>query len=146
MVQDRRPIVITGAAGLVGQNLIPRLKARHAGPLIAIDKHPANTKTLARLHPDIRLIEADLSHARAWAHTPAQRGARGGTPFPANRGRAPRRVRAAARAGGVKYLVHVGSWVAAPQARVFYPETKKAQGARAGASAFPACILRPTLM
>ena len=66
MEPDRRPIVITGAAGLVGQNLIPRLKARHAGPLIAIDKHPANTKTLARLHPDIRVIEADLAVDGAW--------------------------------------------------------------------------------
>ena len=33
-MQERRPIVITGAAGLAGQNLIPRLKARGLGPLI----------------------------------------------------------------------------------------------------------------
>ena len=33
---DNRPIVITGAAGLAGQNLVPRLKARGMGPLIGI--------------------------------------------------------------------------------------------------------------
>ena len=42
-------IAITGAAGLVGQNLIPRLKARGYGAIVAIDKHPAHTQILRRL-------------------------------------------------------------------------------------------------
>src|SRR5215469_1999028 len=58
-------IVVTGAAGLVGQNLIPRLKAR-GHEIVAIDKHPANTAVLRRLHPDIEIIEADLSVADGW--------------------------------------------------------------------------------
>jgi nucleoside-diphosphate-sugar epimerase len=156
MEQDRRPIVITGAAGLVGQNLIPRLKARHAGPLIAIDKHPANMRVLARLHPDVRLIEGDLAFAGPWQDAlagarvlvlnHAQIGALTEEPFLANNVRATRNVLTAAKAGGVDYIVHVSSSVVASQARDFYTETKKAQEALVVESAIPACILRPTLM
>ena len=62
---SRGRIVVTGAAGLVGQNLIPRLKARGYADIVAIDKHRANTRILADLHPDIRVVEADLSRAGA---------------------------------------------------------------------------------
>ena len=156
MEQDRRPIVITGAAGLVGQNLIPRLKARHAGPLIAIDKHPANTKTLARLHPDVRLIEADLAVAGGWQDAlagaralvlnHAQIGALTEEPFLANNVNATRNVLDAAKAHGVGYVVHVSSSVVNSLAHDFYTETKKVQEALVVQSAIPACILRPTLM
>jgi len=52
---------VTGAASLVGQNLIPRLKAN-----IGIDKHPANCAIFRKLHPDVRLIEAALAHDDGW--------------------------------------------------------------------------------
>jgi nucleoside-diphosphate-sugar epimerase len=153
---DRRPIVITGAAGLVGQNLIPRLKARHAGPLIAIDKHPANTRTLARLHPDIRVIEADLAvegtwrevfaGARALVLNHAQIGGLNEAPFIANNVTATRNVLAAAKAGGINYIVHVSSSVLNSAARDFYTETKREQEGLVVDSAIPSCILRPTLM
>ena len=156
MELDRRPIVITGAAGLVGQNLIPRLKARHAGPLIAIDKHPVNTRTLARLHPDIRLIEADLAVAGEWQKAlvgaralvlnHAQIGALTEEPFLANNVAATRNVLAAARDGGVDYIVHVSSSVVNSRAHDFYTETKKAPEALVVESGITACILRPTLM
>jgi len=156
MELDRRPIVITGAAGLVGQNLIPRLKARHAGPLIAIDKHPANTRTLARLQPDIRLIEADLAVPGPWQGAlagagvlvlnHAQIGALTEQPFLANNVAATRNVLAAARDGGIDYIVHVSSSVVNSQAHDFYTETKKVQEALVVESGIPACILRPTLM
>ena len=55
-------IAVTGAAGLVGQNLIPRLKARGFTDIVAIDKHPANTAILRRLHPDIHV---DRGQSRA---------------------------------------------------------------------------------
>lgn len=54
-------IIITGAAGLVGQNLITRLKGRPGVEITAIDKHTANVGTLRRLHPEIDVIEADLA-------------------------------------------------------------------------------------
>ena len=59
-------IGITGAAGLVGQNLIPRLKERGYRDIVAIDKHPANTALLRRLHPDVAVVEADLSGEGDW--------------------------------------------------------------------------------
>jgi nucleoside-diphosphate-sugar epimerase len=156
MEPDHRPIVITGAAGLVGQNLVPRLKARNAGPLIAIDKHPANTRTLARLHPDIRVIEADLAEpgewqeafkgARALVLAHAQIGAPTEAPFLANNVTATGHVLDAAKAAGIGYIVHMSSSVVNSMARDFYTESKRAQEALVAGSGIPACILRPTLM
>ena len=54
-------IAITGAAGLVGQNLSPRLKAQGYKEIVAIDKHPANAAVLRGLHPDIDVIQANSS-------------------------------------------------------------------------------------
>src|SRR5947207_9963074 len=59
-------IALTGAAGLVGQNLIPRLNARGYGNIVALDKHKANIAILRRLHPDIAIIETDLAHDNGW--------------------------------------------------------------------------------
>jgi nucleoside-diphosphate-sugar epimerase len=150
------PIVITGAAGLLGQNLIPRLKARGQGPLVAIDKHPSNVKTLARLHPDVRVIEADLATPGAWQEAlagaralvlnHAQISALSEEPFVANNVTATRHVLEAAKAAGVPYIVHISSSVVNSAARDYYVETKKAQEALVLASSIPCCILRPTLM
>lgn len=54
-------VLVTGAAGLIGQNLIARLKTRADVKITAIDKHRENTATLRALHPDITVIEADLA-------------------------------------------------------------------------------------
>ena len=150
MEPDRRPIVVTGAAGLVGQNLIPRLKARHAGPLIAIDKHPANTGDPARLHPESRVIEADLAVDEAMAggarrartlRVSIMRRSAASTeaPFIANNVTATRNAarRREAR-GGVAYIVQVSSSVVNSAARDFYTETKKAQEQLVVASGIPA--------
>ena len=56
-------IVVTGAAGLVGQNLIARLVRDPEMRIVGIDKHKANTRALARLHPAIEVIEAYLAVA-----------------------------------------------------------------------------------
>ena len=121
---DTRPIVITGAAGLVGQNLIARLKAKSRAPLIAIDKHPANVKILARLHPEIQVIEADLATPGSWADAfdgagtlvlnHAQIGALTQAPFEANNITATRHVLDAARRHGLPYIVHISSSVVDP--------------------------------
>ena len=54
-------IVITGAAGLVGQNLIPRLKAAGYTQIVGIDKSVVNCAILAAGHPDLTVIVADLA-------------------------------------------------------------------------------------
>src|ERR1700732_2308599 len=61
-----KKIVVTGAAGLVGQNLLPLLKQKSVGEIVALDKHPTNTAILRRLHPEVRVVEADLAEAGPW--------------------------------------------------------------------------------
>jgi nucleoside-diphosphate-sugar epimerase len=151
-----RTIVITGAAGLVGQNLIVRLKARGFMRLIGIDKHPTNTAILARLHPDITVIEADLAEPGAWAkafegadtlvQAHAQIGGPDIAPFNANNITATKYVLSAARAAGVAHIVHLSSSVVNSAAIDFYTETKKAQESLTAACPIPQVVLRPTLM
>jgi nucleoside-diphosphate-sugar epimerase len=59
-------IAITGAAGLVAQNLILRLKARGGYEIVGIDKHAANAHILRELHPDIQVVVADLAEPGEW--------------------------------------------------------------------------------
>ena len=59
-------IIIPGAAGLVGQNLIVFLMKAGYTNLVAIDKHEINTKMLADLHPGITVILADLAEDGGW--------------------------------------------------------------------------------
>jgi NADPH:quinone reductase-like Zn-dependent oxidoreductase len=69
-IKKNEKIVITGAAGLVGQNLIPRLKTEGCTEIVAIDKHSKNVKILEKHHPDIRVVHEDLaagtSRSTAW--------------------------------------------------------------------------------
>ena len=151
-----RPIVITGAAGLVGQNLIVRLKARGYTRLTGIDKHPVNTAILARLHPDITVIEADLAAPGPWARAfegaatlvqaHAQIGGPDIAPFNANNITATKHVLSAARAAGVSHIVHLSSSVVNSAAVDFYTETKKAQESLTAACPIKQVVLRPTLM
>jgi nucleoside-diphosphate-sugar epimerase len=46
-------IILPGGAGLVGQNLIVRLKARGYRDIIVLDKHRANLEVVRSLHPEI---------------------------------------------------------------------------------------------
>ena len=141
---------------MVGQNLIPRLKARRLGPIVAIDKHPANTAILRKLHPDIAIMHADLSQPGEWQERfagarllvmgHAQIGALDETPFIANNVTATRHVLDAAKRHGVEYIVHMSSSVVNSLARDFYTESKKAQEEMVVASGLPAVVLRPTLM
>ena len=67
MTSKQSKIVITGAAGLVGQNLIVELKRQGYGSLVAIDKHEYNLGILRRLHPDVQVVQADLAEPGDWA-------------------------------------------------------------------------------
>ncbi len=153
---SRGRIVVTGAAGLVGQNLIPRLKARGYSDIVALDKHRANTRILAELHPDIRVVEADLSRDGGWEDTftgaealiqlHAQIGGLDAAVFTANNVAATERVLKVARAAGLAYMVHISSSVVNSAAVDLYTETKKTQETLSRASGIPLAVLRPTLM
>ena len=149
-------ILITGGAGLVGQNLIQRLTTRGYSRIVAIDKHPANTATLARLNPSVEVIEADLTRPGVWetafadADTlilnHAQIGALDEQPFLDNNIKATANVIAQARHCAVPHIIHVSSSVVNSMARDFYTESKKAQEKLVMESGLSVCVLRPTLM
>lgn len=151
-----RKIVITGAAGLVGQNLIPRLEQKNLGELVAIDKHPTNTETLRRLHPNLRVVRADLSEAGPWQDefvgcTHLMNGhAQIGGIYPAeyvrNNITATERVLEAALRNNVQYCVNISSSVVNSMAVDNYTETKKAQEKLVLDSGIKQVIVRPTLM
>jgi nucleoside-diphosphate-sugar epimerase len=152
-----RKIVITGAAGLVGQNLLPKLKASHPGAtIVAIDKHPANIAILRQLHPDVRIVEADLAESGAWqqelegcthlALLHAQIGGLFREEYIRNNVTASERLMEMALRYRVPYLVNISSSVVNSMAVDNYTETKKAQEALTLASGIKQVVLRPTLM
>jgi nucleoside-diphosphate-sugar epimerase len=151
-----RKIVITGAAGLVGQNLLPRLKSRNLGELVAIDKHPQNTAILRSLHPGLRVLEADLAEPGAWQQElegcthlmigHAQIGGLFSADYVRNNVTATERLLEAALRFQVPYAVNISSSVVNSMAVDDYTETKKAQEALIAASGIRQVVLRPTLM
>src|SRR4051812_22921608 len=59
-------IILPGGAGLVGQNLVARLKAKGYDDIVVIDKHRANLDVLKRIQPDIGTVCADLAEPGDW--------------------------------------------------------------------------------
>lgn len=149
-------VVLPGGAGLVGQNLVPLLKARGFTDLVVIDKHGGNLAVLKSLHPDVTTIEADLSQSGDWEEAlkgaqavvmlQAQIGGLTEEPFHANNIVATERILAAMKRGGVPQLVHVSSSVVRSVADDFYTRSKTLQEEIVVKSGIPATILRPTLM
>lgn len=149
-------ILVTGAAGLVGQNLIAQLARTGGFELIAIDKHPQNTAILQQLHPQQQVITADLAEPGPWEDVAAdcdaiimlqaQIGGLDPEAFRRNNIASTERVLAAAARGKRPYVAHVSSSVVNSQARDLYTESKKAQEAIVAGCGLPHVILRPTLM
>jgi nucleoside-diphosphate-sugar epimerase len=154
-MQSKR-IVIPGAAGLVGQNLILLLKAQGYKNIIAIDKHPQNTATLRQLHPDITIIEADVSRQGDWQSIfnegdilvmlQAQIGSKKSDDFIRNNIRSTELMLEAAKKNNIEYLVHISSSVVESVGDDDYTKTKKQQEELVVNSGLPYCVLRPTLM
>src|SRR5713226_79786 len=135
------PIIVTGAAGLVGQNLIAQLKAHPHAHIVGIDKHPANTRLLSSLNPGVCVIEADLAKRGAWEDA-----FQGAQAFVHNSITATQNVLAAATLHKVPYVVHISSAMVPRAHRDFYTESKQAQEQLAISSGIPCCVLRPTVM
>jgi len=155
-VEKDSKILLPGAAGLVGQNLIVLLKQQGYSHLVAIDKHPTNTAMLRELHPDVQVIEADLAEPGAWEESlagaeavvmlQAHIGDLDSEPFVRNNIRSTERVLAAMKRHRVPYLVHVSSSVVESLADDDYTKTKRRQEQLVVDSGVPHCVLRPTLM
>jgi len=151
-------IIITGAAGLVGQNLVLELVKQGYTNIIAIDKHKKNLEILKQINPDVKTYCADLSEAlpnkirglfyyvQCVVILHAQITGKNSDDFLRNNIAATQNVVDVAYMGAARYIVHVSSSVVNSKADDDYTRTKKAQEQIVRSSRIPHCILRPTLM
>lgn len=156
MAKKSDKIVLTGAAGLVGQNLIVELKQQGYTQLVAIDKHAHNLDILRKLHPDVTTVLADLAEPGPWTQAfdgaqlvvqlHAQITGKTTNLFVRNNLVATEHVLAATKAASVPYMVHISSSVVNSVAKDDYTDTKRKQEQMVVASGQRHCVLRPTLM
>ena len=149
-------LVVTGSAGLVGQNLVQLLRNSAHYEITAIDKHRSNLSLLGSLAPEIKTVCADLSRPGEWASAigdaevlvilHAQITGKTREPFERNNLVATENVLAAAKAAQVPYVIHVSSSVVNSVAEDNYTITKKLQERMFLESGLPGVVLRPTLM
>jgi nucleoside-diphosphate-sugar epimerase len=149
-------IVLPGGAGLVGQNLVARLKAKGHSNIVVLDKHRSNLDMLHRVQPDIEVHYADLAEPSAWMQhfagadvvvmLQAQIGGNEYGEFVRNNVDSTRWILEAIKSHHVPRLVHVSSSVVESVADDFYTRSKIEQEQLVFQSGVPCPILRPTLM
>jgi nucleoside-diphosphate-sugar epimerase len=149
-------IILPGGAGLVGQNLVARLKARGYTNLVVLDKHQANLEVLRHVHLDITAIYADLAEPGEWAKhfegadvvvmLQAQIGAPTRDPFVRNNIVATQHVLDVIKQCRIPHTVHISSSVVNSVADDWYTQTKREQEEIVLASGIECVVLRPTLM
>lgn len=149
-------VILPGGAGLVGQNLVARLKAKGYTDIVVLDKHRANLAVLKKVQPDIVAEYADLAEPGDWQRhfegadavvmLQAQIGGLVYEEFVRNNIDSTRLVLDAIKQHQVPYLVHISSSVLESVADDFYTKTKRDQEEMVLASGIPNVVLRPTLM
>jgi len=149
-------IVLPGGAGLVGQNLVARLKAKGYSNIVVLDKHRANLAVLKQVQREITVEYADLAELGDWQRhfvgadvvvmLQAQIGGNEYQDFVRNNIDSTRLVLDVIKANNVPYLVHISSSVVESVADDFYSNTKKDQEKMVLESGVPCPVLRPTLM
>jgi len=149
-------IIITGGAGLVGQNLVVRLKEQGYRNIVVLDKHQENVKILKQLHPDVTVHLTDLSMAGEWQNLfldadavvmlHAQIGGLLEDNFNKNNIKSTEILLKCIKKNNITKLVHVSSSVVNSVATDFYVKTKIEQENLVVNSNLPFIVLRPTLM
>lgn len=149
-------IILPGGAGLVGQNLVARLKAKGYSNIVVLDKHRANLAVLKKVQPDITTEFADLAEPGDWQRhfngaevvvmLQAQIGGNDYQEFVRNNVDSTRLILDAIKTNKVPYLVHISSSVVESVADDFYTSTKKDQEKIVLESGIACPVLRPTLM
>ena len=149
-------LILPGGAGLVGQNLVARLKAKGYTNIVVLDKHRANISVLKQVQPDIVVEYADLAETGDWQRhfegaevvvmLQAQIGGNNHEEFVRNNVDSTRLILNAIKVNKVPRLVHISSSVVESVADDFYTNTKKDQEQMVLESGISCPILRPTLM
>jgi nucleoside-diphosphate-sugar epimerase len=149
-------IILSGGAGLVGQNLIAKLVSCGYSNIVVLDKHIKNLEILKNVQPDLTAEYADLAEPGPWANhfadsdvvvmLQAQIGGNDYQDFVRNNVESTRCVLDAIKLHQVPYLVHISSSVVESVADDFYTRSKIAQEQLVLASGVPCPVLRPTLM
>jgi nucleoside-diphosphate-sugar epimerase len=149
-------IVLPGGAGLVGQNLVARLKTRGYTDIVVLDKHESNLAILKRIHPDVTAVSVNLgapgdwqfhfSGASAVVMLQAQIGGNDYQEFVRNNVDSTRLILDLIRKHEIRTLVHISSSVVESAADDFYTRSKKEQEQLVLESGIPCPVLRPTLM
>ncbi len=156
MISKNMRIILPGGAGLVGQNLVARLKAQGYGRIVVLDKHAHNLQILKAQHPDITAECVDLAIQGPWdrffegADTvvmlQAQIGAKERATYVRNTIDSTRHVLDAIKRNRVRYTVHISSSVLESRADDDYTQTKREQEEMVLKSGVDCVVLRPTLM
>lgn len=151
-----KKIILPGGAGLVGQNLVARLKAKGYQNIVVLDKHQANLSVLKKVQPDITVEFVDLSLSGDWQNhfvnadvvvmLQAQIGGNEHAEFVRNNLDSTRLILEAIKLHQVPQLVHISSSVVESVADDFYTRTKKEQERMVIESGIACPVLRPTLM
>jgi nucleoside-diphosphate-sugar epimerase len=151
-----RKIVLPGGAGLVGQNLVARLRAKGYSDIVVIDKHKENLATLKSVQPDVVVELADLSKPGDWQRhfegaavvvmLQAQIGGIHYQEFVDNNVSSTQLILEEVRKNKISQLIHISSSVVESVADDFYTRSKKEQEEMVLASGIECPILRPTLM
>lgn len=149
-------VLVTGVAGLVGQNLALRLHESGCERIFGIDKHSYNLDVLRRHQPYVHAIHADLAESGDWEEVlrvvdvivinHAQIGGLDWRDFERNNIIATLNILNAVDRTRPPFIVHVSSSVVNSRADDFYTRSKITQEKIVQDSGLEHCILRPTLM
>jgi nucleoside-diphosphate-sugar epimerase len=160
-MEHSHKLIITGGAGLVGQNLVHELLLQGYKDITVLDRHKKNLEILKKLFPQAKTISCDLAtpllaNNKNWAQEfegctcliqlHAQITAKHTTDFEQSNITATTLVLAAAAAHKVPYIIHASSSVVNSVAEDDYTRSKLAQEILVKECPVPYVILRPTLM
>lgn len=149
-------IVVTGASGMLGQNVVLLLTEQGYSNVVAIDKHQENSKTLQELNPSVKVVSADFAKSGEWENEfenakvililHAQITSLYAEEFIVNNVVSTKNVLEAIKKYNIPYIVHVSSSVVISVADDDYTRTKKEQEELVINSGIEYTVIRPPLM